>query len=128
MAGMLGVIVKNRSTGMPMSDVSVTIYGPGNCIDTSKTDVSGIANFSGGIESAMSLRQLSDWCSANVGPHHVSVDVTPRPFDIPWIVLDSAKAARVWQWEPRTPLTTILTEIAEHARAHPQWLDLSAPL
>src|SRR5690606_23913661 len=57
-----------------------------------------VANFSGGSESAMSLRQLSDWCAANLGAHHVGSDSTQRAFDIPWIVLDRAKAERIWQW------------------------------
>jgi CDP-paratose 2-epimerase len=87
-----------------------------------------IANFSGGVESAMSLRQLSDWCAANLGAHQVGCDEASRAFDIPWIVLDSSKAARLWKWRPLTPTTAILTEIAEHARAHPHWLDVSAPL
>ena len=87
-----------------------------------------IANFAGGAASAMSLRQLSDWCATNVGAHTVGVDATPRPFDIPWMVLDSAKATRLWNWRPATPTTAILDEIAVHARAHPEWLDVSAPL
>jgi CDP-paratose 2-epimerase len=87
-----------------------------------------IANFSGGLASARSLRQLSDWCAAHLGPHTVGVDAAPRPFDIPWIVLDAAKAARLWQWQPATPTATILAEIAAHARAHPEWLETSAPL
>jgi CDP-paratose 2-epimerase len=86
-----------------------------------------LANFAGGAASAMSLRQLSDWCATHFGPHSVSSDTTPRPFDIPWMVLDSAKAARLWNWHPQTPTTTILDEIAAHARAHPDWLELSAP-
>ena len=87
-----------------------------------------IANFSGGAASAMSLRQLSDWCASHLGPHSVTADSTPRPFDIPWIVLDSAKAQTLWQWQPRTTASAILAEIADHARQHPHWLDLSAPL
>ncbi|HVS50774.1 MAG TPA: NAD-dependent epimerase/dehydratase family protein [Opitutaceae bacterium] len=87
-----------------------------------------IANFSGGLASATSLRQLSDWCATHLGAHQVGVDPKPRPFDIPWLVLDSAKAARVWGWQPATPVAAILDEIAAHARAHPDWLDLSAPL
>ena len=42
-----------------------------------------VANFSGGAASAMSLRQLTDWCDAEFGPHPVGSDTTPRPFDIP---------------------------------------------
>jgi CDP-paratose 2-epimerase len=94
-----------------------------------KIDVSDrLANFSGGTQSAMSLRQLSDWCAENIGSHTVGADTTPRPFDIPWVVLDSAKAARLWEWRPSTPTSAILAEIAGHARNHPQWLDVSAPL
>ena len=87
-----------------------------------------IANFSGGSASAMSLRQLSDWCAAKFGAHRVAADTVPRPFDIPWIVLDSTKAARLWRWTPKTPVATILSEIAAHAETHPDWLDLSAPI
>lgn len=86
-----------------------------------------LANFSGGAASAMSLRQLSDWCEKRFGPHAVVRDGTARAFDIPWIVLDSAKAARIWHWQPVTPPSTLLEEIAGHAEAHPDWLDLSAP-
>ncbi len=87
-----------------------------------------IANFSGGAASAMSLRQLSEWCGANLGAHVVGADTTPRAFDLPWVVLDSAKAARLWQWRAATPTAAILAEITAHARANPQWLDLSAPI
>ncbi len=87
-----------------------------------------VANFSGGAASAMSLRQLTAWCDARFGPHAVGADSAPRPFDIPWIILDPAKAARVWRWQPQTKTTAILDEIAAHAQAHPGWLDLSAPL
>jgi CDP-paratose 2-epimerase len=34
----------------------------------------------------------------------------------------------LWSWRPQTPLASILDEIAAHAQAHPEWLDLSAPL
>ena len=87
-----------------------------------------IANFSGGATSAMSLRRLSDWCAANVGAHTVGSDTAPRPFDIPWMVLDSSKASRLWKWRPATGTADILSEIAAHARAHPAWLEISAPL
>ncbi|MBI5691629.1 MAG: NAD-dependent epimerase/dehydratase family protein [Verrucomicrobia bacterium] len=87
-----------------------------------------LANFSGGAASARSLRQLSDWCAAHLGPHTVVADATPRPFDLPWVVLDSAKAEHLWSWRPTTPVEAILTEIAAHARANPDWLDRSAPL
>jgi CDP-paratose 2-epimerase len=87
-----------------------------------------LTNVSGGTVSAMSLKQLSDWCTQRFGAHAVAPDGTPRAFDIPWIVLDHAKASRIWGWQPRTPPGQILEEIAQHAEAHPDWLNLSAPL
>ncbi len=86
-----------------------------------------VANFSGGTASAMSLRQLSDWCAQRFGPHPVVADGTPRPFDIPWIVLDHTRATALWGWKPVTPTVAILDEIAAHAEQHPGWLELSAP-
>ena len=94
-----------------------------------KIDVADrIVNFSGGVRSAMSLRQLSEWCASHLGAHEVGTDPQPRPFDIPWLILDSAKASRIWNWQPAIDPTAILDEIAAHARAHPDWLALSAPL
>lgn len=86
-----------------------------------------LANFSGGADSSMSLRQLSNWCADRFGPHTVAEDGTPRPFDIGWIVLDHSKATRIWNWRPTTSTPAILEEIARHAEAHPNWLELSAP-
>jgi CDP-paratose 2-epimerase len=85
-------------------------------------------NCAGGAPSALSLRQLSAWCEQRFGPHAVGSDPQPRPFDIPWMVLDSAKAERIWGWKATTPVRTILEEIAAHAEANPAWLELSAPL
>lgn len=86
-----------------------------------------LANFSGGAASAMSLRRLSDWCARRFGPHQVEPDGTPRPFDLGWMVLDHAKATRLWDWQPATPTPAILEEIALHAEQNPGWLELSAP-
>jgi CDP-paratose 2-epimerase len=84
-----------------------------------------IVNASGGRASATSLRQLSDWCGGQLGAHSVTADPAPRAFDIPWLVLDSAKAARLWDWRPQTAPRAIFEEIAAHAEAHPDWLELS---
>jgi CDP-paratose 2-epimerase len=43
------------------------------------------------------------------------------------MVLDSGKARRLWKWSPSIGLDAILEEIADHAVAHPRWLELSAP-
>jgi CDP-paratose 2-epimerase len=86
-----------------------------------------IVNASGGAASAMSLRQLSDWCSRRWAGCAVASDSSLRPFDLPWVVLDSAKAARLWDWRPQTPVAAILEEIGAHAEAHPDWLEISNP-
>jgi CDP-paratose 2-epimerase len=85
-------------------------------------------NAGGGTASATSLRQLSQWCSSRFGPHPIGTDPQPRPFDLPWIVLDAGKAERLWNWKPSTPVRAILDEIAAHAQERPDWLELSAPL
>jgi len=87
-----------------------------------------LVNVSGGLASARSLRQLTAWCDARFGAHPVASNPAPRPFDLPWLVLDHARATRLWDWRPQTPVDAILDEIAVHAEAHPDWLDLSAPL
>ena len=85
-----------------------------------------LLNVSGGIESACSLRQLTDWCDARFGPHPVARDPQPRPFDLPWVVLDARRVQEVWGWQPQATRTAILEEIAVHAEANPHWLALSA--
>jgi CDP-paratose 2-epimerase len=86
----------------------------------------GPLNVSGGMESSMSLAQLSRWCAKRFGQHSVEADPKPRPFDVPWLVLDSSRAKQRWDWEPTIGVETILEEIAEHANGNPQWLELSA--
>jgi len=84
-----------------------------------------IFNVGGGAASARSLRQLSAWCAREFGPHEVAVDLSPRPFDLPWVVLDAACAGQAWDWQPAKTVDEICAEIARHARAHPEWLEVS---
>lgn len=79
----------------------------------------------GGPANAMSLRQLTGWCDARFGPHSPSSDATPRLYDIPWVAMDSADAARDFKWSIETPLPAILDDIAAHAERHPDWLEVS---
>jgi CDP-paratose 2-epimerase len=85
-----------------------------------------IINVSGGLESARSLAQLSEWCSARWGAHPVSSSPEPRPYDLPWVVLDSTLAAQTWNWRPQMTTEMILNEIADFADAHPDWIKVSA--
>lgn len=84
-----------------------------------------ISNVSGGLKSAISLKQLTAWCDAEFGSHSIASDPTPRPFDLPWVVLDSSQAQHVWNWSPSTSRDDILKEISVHAHSHPNWLSLS---
>ena len=86
-----------------------------------------IVNAAGGAANAMSLAQLSAWCAERFGPREIAGDPRPRAFDVPWLVLDCALAARIWNWTPATPLAAILEEIAGHSAAHPDWLAISQP-
>jgi CDP-paratose 2-epimerase len=87
-----------------------------------------ILNLGGGTENSMSLARLTKWCEARFGPHPVESDPAPRPFDVPWLVMDSRLAAENWGWRPATPLESILEEIAQHAEANPGWLEISKAL
>ena len=72
----------------------------------------------------MSLAQLTEWCDRRFGSYAPAAGEVSRPFDIPWVVMDSAKARRDFQWELDTSTNEILEEIARHAEQHPEWLDL----
>jgi CDP-paratose 2-epimerase len=84
-----------------------------------------VINLGGGIDNAMSLAQLSQWCRDRFGPHEVTPRQENRRFDVPWMVMDATLAGQLWDWRPQTPLVAILEEIARHAEKHPDWLALS---
>jgi len=77
----------------------------------------------GGLENAMSLAQLTAWCDGRFGAHPATADQRERPYDIPWIVMDSSAVEDDFGWRVETPLDAVLTEIAEHAASHPRWLE-----
>jgi CDP-paratose 2-epimerase len=81
-----------------------------------------LLNISGGRANSMSLRQLTEWCNQRLGPHQPVADGSERPYDIPWLILDSSKASAATSWKPEIALLDILDEIAGHAVAHPDWL------
>lgn len=83
-------------------------------------------NFAGGLKNSMSLAQLSQWCAHRFGPHPVESAPKPRPFDLPWLVLDCQASRQRWQWAPQKDLPAILEEIAAHAEQHPNWLELTS--
>jgi CDP-paratose 2-epimerase len=94
-----------------MVDFQLRTGGPGQLL-----------NVSGGLENSMSLAQLTAWCDQRFGPHQPVADGSERPYDVPWLILDSKKALAATAWKPEISLTQILEEIAEHAATHPDWL------
>jgi CDP-paratose 2-epimerase len=84
-----------------------------------------IWNIGGGLSNAMSLAQLSRWCADTFGEHAIEADGAPRPFDVPWMVMDNQKVEHAFGWRPKTTLVEILSGIAAHHRENPNWLELS---
>lgn len=81
-----------------------------------------LLNVSGGQANSMSLAQLTAWCDQRFGPHQPIADGSERPYDVPWLVLDSSEALTATGWTPQIGLHRILEEIADHAVANPDWL------
>ncbi len=88
----------------------------------SEPAINPIFHAGGGGENSMSLAQLTAWCDARFGRHRPEPDDRPRPFDIPWLVMDCARSARELGWRPARSLSSILDEIANHADRNPGWL------
>ncbi|HZQ46523.1 MAG TPA: NAD-dependent epimerase/dehydratase family protein [Verrucomicrobiae bacterium] len=85
----------------------------------------GVVNVSGGRNHGISLLQLTHWCARRFGLHDVKSEDVNRPYDVPWLILNSERAGKIWDWRPVTSLEEILAEIALHAERNPQWLELS---
>jgi CDP-paratose 2-epimerase len=90
-------------------------------------DASGVWNVGGGADNALSLAQLSAWCRDRFGDRPVARDTAPRRWDVPWVVMNAGLASSTFGWRPRISLFDTLTQIAEHHRRHPDWLDLADP-
>lgn len=90
------------------------------------TDKPRIVNVSGGVANSMSLKLLTQWCEDRFGENEVMKTDTERPFDIPWMVLDSQKAAKMWDWTPQTSIYDVLNGIADFAETQKHWCQLSA--
>jgi CDP-paratose 2-epimerase len=81
-----------------------------------------LLNVSGGLANSMSLAQLTAWCDERFGTHKPIQDGGDRPYDVPWLILDSTQVRDSTGWEPKIKLAEILDEIAGHAKANPDWL------
>ena len=79
------------------------------------------------VRDCLHPRDLLPALEAQFGRREVGSQPANRPFDIPWLVLDSSLATSAWGWRPATATADILDEIAAHAEANPDWLDASRP-
>jgi CDP-paratose 2-epimerase len=79
----------------------------------------------GGKQNTMSLAQLNAWCDQRFRPHQPAADARPRQYDIPWVIMDNWAVREHFGWMPRVSLPQTLSEIADHAEAHPDWLERS---
>ena len=79
----------------------------------------------GGPQNAMSLAQLNAWCDSRFGSHDPQSDTRPRPYDIPWLIMDNCDAQRAFGWRLEVSLESLLAEIAGHAQRNPDWLEKS---
>jgi CDP-paratose 2-epimerase len=80
----------------------------------------------GGLGNAISLAQLTAWCDGRFGKHAPAADSAPRPYDVPWVVMDSSDARRDFGWRVECPLSRILEEIGHHVDRYPTWLETSS--
>ena len=81
-----------------------------------------IFNVGGGAANTMSLAQLNGWCDEHFGAHTPQPDTRPRPFDIPWFVMNNERVIRDLGWTPKRSLLSILDEIEGHVKDNPDWL------
>ncbi len=81
-----------------------------------------IFHASGGEQNSMSLAELNQWCDERFGVHHPERDLTPRPFDLPWIVMDHSRVTEHFGWQPQVTLLKLLDEIGQHVAENPGWL------
>jgi CDP-paratose 2-epimerase len=79
----------------------------------------------GGNANALSLAQLTAWCDARFGAFAPAAGAADRPYDIPWVVMDSRDAKRDFGWKIETAAADLLEEIARHAEDNPDWLERS---
>jgi CDP-paratose 2-epimerase len=84
-----------------------------------------VFNVGGGVPNAVSLCQLTKWCQQRFGPHNIFTNEKPRPYDIPWLVMNSGRAMNFWDWRPTISTNEIFEDIAQFAEAHEDWLDVS---
>jgi CDP-paratose 2-epimerase len=113
---------KQVRDAMHLRDLAALIDRQMRC---GRADGDRVYTAGGGPENSMSLAQLTQWCDQRFGPHAVTADPRERPYDAPWIAMDSSRSERDFGWRVETPIGALLEELAEHAERHPDWLERS---
>jgi len=90
-----------------------------------RSDGRRVYTLGGGMENAMSLAELTAWCNDRFGVHAPVVDLRPRTYDIPWIVMDNQEAESDFEWRAEISMHNLLSQIATHAEKNPDWLERS---
>jgi len=94
-------------------------------MNTPRSNGQRVYTAGGGPANTMSLAQLTAWCDERFGLHTPDIDLRSRPYDVPWVVMDSRNAIKDFNWRVETSLPVVLDELARHAENHPNWLDVS---
>jgi CDP-paratose 2-epimerase len=79
----------------------------------------------GGPENTRSLAEMTAWCDSRFGAHEPRNDLKPRPYDIPWVVMDNHDVEADFSWRPEIGIETLFAQIADHAERNPDWLQRS---
>ncbi len=70
-----------------------------------------IFNVSGGMRSAFSLKELSNWCCKYISPKKIKGIKKNRTFDVKWLVLDSSKVTKEFKWKLKYNKNKIFKDI-----------------
>jgi CDP-paratose 2-epimerase len=92
---------------------------------TERRDGQRVYTAGGGPANAMSLAELNAWCNDRFGKHSPFPDLTPRMYDIPWVVMDNSETELDFGWKIKVPMQELLSQIAGHAEKNPDWLERS---
>ena len=70
-----------------------------------------IFNVSGGMRSAFSLKELSNWCCKYISLKKIKGIKKNRTFDVKWLVLDSSKVTKEFKWKLKYNKNQIFKDI-----------------
>ena len=70
-----------------------------------------IYNVGGGIQNAISLAELSEWCGSSLGPIAIASEPKTHPADIPYYVTDNRETLQSTGWAPKRSLAKTCEDI-----------------